>query len=151
LDEEGRVAHGGLRHSENKIDGPFNGATPELAMDIKFASVLAEDTERLGLGNFLASDNKSTVAVNLSASQAASLINDIQQSSGANMLSMPRVTTEQGRQVAVSMREDVMIAGKNQTLGPSVDMVPGISQDGASVNLGVIVRYSEAATSDSQQ
>jgi len=135
----------------NKIEGPLNGATPDLAMDTKIASVLAEDIERLGLGNFLAADNKSTVAVKLSDSEFTSLISAIEQSSGANMLGMPRViSTEQRPQVMVSYQQEEMIAGKNQTVGPSVDMMPLLSQDGASVDLGVIVRYSEAAISDSK-
>jgi hypothetical protein len=50
----------------------------------------------------------------------------------------------------VSYQQEEMIAGKNQTVGPSVDMMPLLSQDGASVDLGVIVRYSEAAISDSK-
>ena len=43
-----------------------------------------------------------------------------------------------------------MIAGKNQSLGPSLNLLPALSGDGVSVDLDAIARYTEAAAEAGQ-
>ena len=44
----------------------------------------------------------------------------------------------------LSVTDQRTIAGKNQNLGPMVDIIPARSQDGVSIDLGVLVRYTIA-------
>ena len=65
-------------------------------------------------------------------------------------LSAPRVTTLLGRQASISVSDTRMIAGKNQTLGPSLNLLAALSADGVSVDLDAIAQYTEAAADAGQ-
>jgi hypothetical protein len=56
------------------------------------------------------------------------------------------VTTLLGRQASVSVSENRMISGKNQTLGPALGFLATLSSDGVSVDLTAIAQFTEAAT-----
>ena len=103
-----------------------------------------EDFVKLGLKPFFVTENDSKVAVKYSSVQLQSLMDAIKTNFGADVLSAPRVITLAGRQAAVSATEVQTIAGKEETLGPSIDLLPSISADGVSVDLDAKIRVAVA-------
>jgi hypothetical protein len=63
---------------------------------------------------------------------------------GSEILSAPRVTTLLGRQAHVAVQENQMIAGRNQALGPSLDVMPTLSADGGAVDIDIKAEYTVA-------
>ena len=133
----------------NKLAPPFD-AQSQIQIDAKFVEAPGDIFAKLGLQNLFTEQNNSTEAVKCSNSEFRSNINSIAQSDGANVLSAPRVTTLLGRQAAMSVGDTRMIAGKNQTLGPSLNLLPALSADGVSVDLTAIAQFTEAAAEAGQ-
>jgi type II secretory pathway component GspD/PulD (secretin) len=100
---------------------------------------------KLGLQILFTEQNNSSEMVRCSAPEFRSYLDAIEQLSGADVLSTPRVTTSPGCQARISVQDPQVIAGKNQALGVSLDVLPTISADGAAVDLDVTARYTEAA------
>ena len=78
----------------------------------------------------------------LSDPQFRMIIQAIQQHTGADILSMPRIATESGRQAHVAMSADIGAVanlGTNMTTpfgeGPSLDVVPTVTADGYGIQL----------------
>jgi hypothetical protein len=88
--------------------------------------------------------NESLLAGKLSDEQTRLLLTALETNVGSEVLSAPRVTSLLGMQSQVSVSDQRIIAGKNQNLGPMVDLFPARSQDGVSIDLGVLVRYTIA-------
>ena len=130
--------------SGNRVAPPFSAQT-QIQIDSKFVSVPEQALVKLGLQTLLTGKNESQEALICSDSQFRSYISAIQNSDGADVLSAPRVTTSLGTQAKVSVQDTKVIAGKNQALGPSLDVLPKLSSDGASVDLLAIARFVEAA------
>jgi type II secretory pathway component GspD/PulD (secretin) len=100
---------------------------------------------KLGLKSFFVAQNDSKLALKYSYAQMQSLMDAIKANSGADILSAPRVVTLAGRQAVVAVTEVQTIAGKKETLGPSIDLLPSISADGVSVDLDAKVRMAVAS------
>jgi hypothetical protein len=133
----------------NKVAPPF-AAQSEIMIDSKFVSVSEQVLVKLGLQTLFTEQHSTTEAVRCSDTEFRSYINSIEQSDGADVLSAPRVTTLLGRQAAISAGDTRMIAGKNQTLGPSLNLLPALSADGVSVDLDAIAQFTEAAAEAGQ-
>jgi Flp pilus assembly secretin CpaC len=133
----------------NKLSPPFD-AQSEIQIDAKFVEAPGDIFAKLGLQTLFTEQNSSTETVRCSDSEFRSYLNSIEQSAGANVLSSPRVTTALGCQAAMSVGDTRMIAGKNQHLGPSLNLLPTLSADGVSVDLTAIAQYSEAAAEAAQ-
>jgi len=130
--------------SGNRVAPPFSAQT-QIQIDSKFVSVPEPALVKLGLQSLLTGKNESQEALSCSDSQFRSYISAIQNSDGADVLSAPRVRTSLGTQAKVSVQDTKVIAGKNQALGPSLDVLPKLSPDGASVDLLAIAQFVEAA------
>jgi type II secretory pathway component GspD/PulD (secretin) len=89
----------------------------------------------------LTDQNDSKEAIRCSDSEFSSYINALEQSAGCDVLAAPRVTTTQGCQAFLQIPDTVMIAGVSHAVGLSLDVLPALSADGASVDLTSIARY----------
>ena len=128
----------------NRVAPPF-GAQTQARIDAKFVSVPEPVMVKLGLQILFTEQNNSSEMVRCSAPEFRSYLDAIEQLSGADVLSTPRVTTSPGCQARISVQDPQVIAGKNQALGVSLDVLPTISADGAAVDLDVTAPYTEAA------
>jgi RNA polymerase sigma factor (sigma-70 family) len=133
----------------NKVDPPFSAQT-QVQVDAKFVSAPEQVLVKLGLQSLFTEQNDSTGGVTCSAAERQSYLNAIEQSSGGNILSSPRVTTSFGNQATVSVQETQMIAGKNQALGPSLGLLPTLSADGVSLDLDATALYTMAVNGAGQ-
>ena len=133
----------------NKVAPPY-GAQSQIQIDSKFISVPEAIFAQLGLQTLLTDQNESREAVTCSDAQFRSYLSAMQQQSGSDILSSPRVTTSCGNQANVSVQETRMIAGKNQSLGPSLGLLPTLSADGVSLDLDATALYTTAADGNSQ-
>ena len=133
----------------NKVAPPLDTQS-EIQIDAKFVEAPGDIFAKLGLQTLFTEQNSSTEVVRCSDAEFRAYINSIEQSDGADVLSAPRVTTLLGRQAGISVGDTTMIAGKNQTLGPSLNLLPTLSADGLSVDLTAIAEFTEAAAEAGQ-
>ncbi|MGA2541743.1 MAG: M56 family metallopeptidase [Verrucomicrobiota bacterium] len=140
----------------------INKVPPQIQIDIKFASVPPGDTKGLGFSLYLAN---TTITNGASATASTDLpaltgiltdpqfrlaIQTIEQRDGADILSMPRITTESGRQAHVAVTESLDIvtnipSGRNAAApgnttnkfddGPAIDVIPTVSGNGFTIQL----------------
>ncbi len=133
----------------NKVAPPY-AAQSQIQIDSKFVEVPETVLVKLGLQTLLTDQNESREAVTCSDAQFRSYISAIEQQSGSDILSSPRVTTSFGNQATVSVQETQMIAGKNQALGPSLGLLPTLNEDQMSLGLDATALFTMAANGQSQ-
>ena len=73
----------------------------------------------------------------LSDPDARGLFRTLEQEEGVDFLTTPKVTTLSGRQAQIPAFDSVEIDGQTIQLGPVLDFVPTIADDGSSVSLNV--------------
>jgi hypothetical protein len=123
-----------------RLAPPFS-ATSQILLDSKFIEAPDQVFADLGLQTLFTEQNDSKEAVQCSDVEFRSYIQAMQQHSGADLLSAPRVTTTLGVEAHLPMQETEMIAGKEHKLGQEVDFLPTLSSDGKSVDILVICLY----------
>jgi len=126
--------------ANNRVAPPF-GAQTQVRIDSKFVSVPDPVLVKLGLQILFTEQNNSSEMVRCSASEFRSYLNAILQSSGADVLSAPRLTTTPGCLANISV---------GNPPGVLLGVLPAISADGAAVDLNLTARYTEASAGAGQ-
>ncbi len=124
----------------NKVDPPFDAQT-RIVIDPKFVSAPDDAVVKAGLQTLFTDQNDTSAMVRCSDSDLRSKLEVLDQSEGTELLGSPRATTQAGLQACISVADMVMIAGKNQFIGPSLNVLPSLSADRASVDLTAIAQY----------
>lgn len=127
-----------IDHVGNVVAPPY-GAQSQVVIDTKFAQISEQEFGTLELQSVFNGDNDSKMALHLPPDEATRRMDSIRQSSGSQILSAPRVTTEMGRQANVSVQDTQMIAGKKQLLGPSLDVLATVDPDDAGKTLDIVL------------
>jgi hypothetical protein len=114
----------------------LNKVPPQVQIDAIFVSVTQDGANAAPITNVPA------ITGILTASQFRTALNAIEQRNGAEILSMPRITTESGRQAHVAMSADIVPGanlGTNTTTafeeGPALDVLPTLSGNGYTIHL----------------
>ena len=98
-----------------------------VALNAKFVEVSAEAAASLNLPSLLGNSGQQST---LSREQYDALVKQIEQTSGADLLSSPSVMTFSGRQARVSITEQRNTPGGPVDFGPQVDFIPTRKPDG---------------------
>jgi len=94
---------------------------------------------QVGLDRLKSETKQSSSQAILTSEQTELLVNTLQQTAGVDLLAAPKITTLDGRQAQVKVSNEIKTAasGESYEIGPSIDIVPRISADGASIDLTV--------------
>ena len=118
------------------IDNSNPGQTSVL-LEVKVIDVSNEALERLGIKWETTDQKSSSLKALLSKSDGEALLKSFEKSEGTDILSAPRVLTAAGRQAQISVLEQKSFEGQNYELGPTIDLVPHLSNDGLGIDLTV--------------
>lgn len=128
----------------NPVEGDQTG---QVDLQARIVEMPDATFTQLGLVGLKSGDKQSTASALLTAEQAAVLIKALEQTEGVNVISAPRVTTLNGRQAQVKVVDmKTAPSGEQYEVGPSIDLVPQISADRASVELSVSAHLSLPTT-----
>lgn len=114
----------------NQIDGdaPSAGVADQITVTTKWVEASNESAAKLGLSNYLDNSGEQTALVDKAA--FGDWLKTIQASEGVDVLNLPTVTTMSGRQARVSVAESHTTAAGPVELGPKMDLLPTVSEDG---------------------
>jgi len=132
----------------------WSGAANEpgqVMIQTRIAELPDEVLAQVGLDRLKSETKQSSSQAILSSEQTELLVNTLQQTAGVDLLAAPKIMTLDGRQAQVKVSNEIKTAasGESYEIGPSIDIVPRISADGASVDLSVSaqLRFPTAAVS----
>lgn len=128
----------------NVLAEPVSGG--QLTIQARFVELPDEVMAKAGLDSLKADAKDTSGHGVLDAQQSKDMIALLESSQGVNVLSAPRVTTLEGRQVQINVSNTKTINDQSYEVGPSLDVVPRVSADGRSTDLTVIARIREATT-----
>ena len=113
----------------------------QVTIQARFAEMPEDVLIKAGL-DWMKSDAKESTAQSiLDPEQAAHLLATLENSSGVNVMSGPKVSTLDGRQAQIkTVNLRTFGPGETHELGQVVDVVPNLSADGRSVDLTVIAQ-----------
>ena len=120
-----------------------DAATPgaQVVLRTRIVELPDELLTQAGLGALRADGRQSNSQLILTPEQAEKLLKSFQGVVGANILASPTVITGDGREAQVKVVEAKTTAsGENYETGPTINIVPTISADRASVDLSVSAR-----------
>ena len=105
---------------------------------------LATDSNFDALKSLRTTGKASSTQIIMTATQTRLILETLKKTPGVDVFGSPRILTGDGGQAVVRMTEQSMVAGKEHSLGPSLDVEPRIAADGTSVNLTVSARLKKA-------
>ena len=105
---------------------------------------LATDSNFDALKSLKASGKASSTQIVMTAVQTSLILETLKKTPGVDVLGSPRILTGDGGQAVIRVTEQLMVAGREHSLGPSLDVEPRIAADGTSVNLTVSARLKKA-------
>ena len=115
------------------------GEAPQVMIQAKIVELTEEAFSTAGLAA-LRSEGKTTAAQSvLESDQARLLMESLLTTPGVNVLSTPRVSTLDGRQAQMKITNLKTIGGTQYELGPSLDVIPRVLNDGT-MDMSVTVR-----------
>ena len=130
----GWTTHPGLRtliFVQQRIDEDGN---------LEIASKIVEAPEdllaQLGAGVKTASNENPFQAI-LTAENSAAFLEKMNQNAGVEVLGVPKVITQDGRQVHIGIQDDLEANGVKLKTGPVIDIIPQLSGDHKSITLTV--------------
>jgi len=91
----------------------------------------------IGMDALRAEQKESSSLGMLNKEQAESILKQLEETAGVELLSAPRVATFDGKQARVQMSQTKMIGGSNQQVGPVIEFIPRMSADGSAVDLTI--------------
>jgi hypothetical protein len=105
----------------------------------------------LGLEPFQAEGEETSMGGILGAEETRSLISNLEQTPGVDIMTAPRVSTADGRQVQVTELPHGPDSTESIPTGSILDFIPHVGADGTSVDLSVFATFNqrEVVTSDS--
>ncbi len=111
-----------------------DGAELLVQIDSHFIELPEEELKSLGLDNTAGLEPDSAWLSNLSQERLFTVLNG---RTGVDILSGPRMTTPNGQQGEISGLRMTDIDGEGYSIGPSVQIIPEILEDGRGVTLTV--------------
>jgi hypothetical protein len=112
-----------------------------ITIQARFAEMPEEVLSKTGLGGIKSNTKESSAHSILNPELAAQLVATLQSSEGVNILSVPSVSTLDGRQAQIkTVNLRTFGPGETHEMGPVVNIVPNLSPDGRSVELNVIAQ-----------
>jgi len=113
----------------------------QVEIQTRIAELPEELLAQVGLDRLKSETKQSSSQAVLNSEQTEQLVNALQQTAGVDFLTAPRITTLDGRQAQVKVRNEMKSATSGETyeVGPSIDIVPHISADGASVTFSTVL------------
>lgn len=112
----------------------------QVVIQAHFADLSDAVLSKLGLEALRSEGKESSAHAILTSEQAEAVMNALKEAAGTDVLSAPKISTLNGRQAQVKVGNVRTINGVTFEVGPSVDVVPRISADGASVELSVLAQ-----------
>ena len=111
----------------------------------KFFAAPDEMLAEVGLDGYKTDEKETSRGGLLTEEEVLTLQKSLEAAAGADVLGAPRVTTLEGRQAQIQVNERVTLPESQEAvdLGPSVDLVPQISEDGQSIDLTVITQFTQ--------
>ena len=135
---------------------PGGANSDQVLIACRLLEVPDEVLDGLGIANFKAQANGSDTPTEfVSREQAEATFQAVTNTIGSDSVASPGVLGRLGQQASVSVGSMGVIAGNSQHLGLKIDLFPNRSADGASLDVGILVRYiiataAEDAPSDGQ-
>lgn len=130
------------------IDAAGNVAQPgeasQVVVQARFAEMSDELLEFLNLQSMRMAGKESNAQSVLEPDQQKWLREQLEKTPDVNVLSAPRVTTMDGRQARIEVTRSLTVDGTDYSVGPSLDIIPKISADGASLEMTVIAKIRQA-------
>ncbi len=112
----------------------------QVVLQARFVELPDQVLGKVGLEGLMSEGKETSSKAILTFEQNEALVKALEATSGVNVLSAPKISTLDGRQAQMKVVSLRTIAGETYELGPTVDIVPRISPDGASVDLGIIAQ-----------
>ena len=111
-----------------------------MLIEARFVQIPDEAMAQLGLEAFQAPQSDTAVGSLINEQELRSILQELERTQGADVLSAPRVSTVDGRQAQISILELKNLPGVDGpvSLGPSVDVVPTVAPDGRSIDLTLL-------------
>lgn len=118
------------------LEGTADGKG-QVSLQTIFVEAPDEVLTRLGFDKLKVDGKESDAQQILSNEKMQQMLKLLQETSGVDVLSAPKVTTLDGRQAQVKVVDLLPVGGVSYEVGPSIDIVPNISADGTLVDLSV--------------
>ena len=124
------------------IDAVGNRTSDPHANQVTIESIWVEAENRvlpqLGLDHFKADSDESGKSEIYSEADAMTLLDRVRNTSGVDLLNIPKVTTLSGREARLSVEDSFTPPnGHHLVTGPMVDVVPTLSETDGSIHLAV--------------
>ena len=117
-----------------------SGQPGQITLQTRIIEAPDEVLAQIGLDALKSDAKQSSSHTVLTREQVEAVIKTLESTPGVNVLSAPRLSTADGRQAQVKVMDSKTINGQQYEVGPTVDIVPRISPDRASVDMTVIAR-----------
>jgi hypothetical protein len=105
----------------------------QVSIATTWIEVSEETAKKIRVGGFL--DQSGEQFATLNGSSIAQIKEEIEKAGGGDILSTPNVTSLSGRQARVSISEARTTPGGQVELGPNVDVVPVVAEDGSGITV----------------
>jgi hypothetical protein len=116
------------------------GEARQVTLQARLVALPDDVLGEIGLEAQRCGDKETSAATILNPDQSAALLQRLEGTAGVDVLAAPKVSTLDGRQAQVRLVR-VQTAGESPTdLGHTIDFVPHVSPDGASLDLTVIAQ-----------
>jgi hypothetical protein len=123
---------------------PSLSATPgearHVTLQARLVTLPEELLGQLGLDAQRTAEKETSASTVLHPDQAAALLQRLENTPGVDVLAAPKVSTLDGREASVKLLNTQTGDEPPRDLGHTIDFVPQVSPDGASINLTVIAR-----------
>jgi hypothetical protein len=116
-----------------------NGEKAQVLIQSKLIEAPEEAWQQVGLGGILGGANAEPQTGLLTAAETQKLIQKLTEMPGVDVLSAPAVTTQDGRAAAIAVGNQPP-PGATNAPGINLDLVPNLTPDGQSVNLGLTLK-----------
>jgi len=114
----------------------------QLKIETHIAELPEDLAQKLGLDQFYTDSQETTSAGVLTTQQYEAILKAAEVTAGVDILNAPSITTISGRQASVQLGNNKETSsGEKYTVGPALSVMPTISADGQSVDLGVVAKF----------
>jgi hypothetical protein len=116
------------------------GEARHVTLQARLVTLPEELLGQLGLDAQRTAEKETSASTVLHPDQAAALLQRLENTPGVDVLAAPKVSTLDGREASVKLLNTQTGDEPPRDLGHTIDFVPQVSPDGASINLTVIAR-----------
>jgi hypothetical protein len=114
---------------------------------IEIDPAVLHDLSQLGIafpaGQTSAASGETLGVIQLSAQQVTALTKCLSEKEGVKILAAPSVKTVDGREARIAIESSVEVNGEAITYGPSLSVMPTVSEDGSSISVDLQAMLTE--------